>query len=103
MRRLAVHPRVCDALGAAQVTSSFARLIRDWSELLVSELRHEAGEILLAAAGVATQADLGMLARQMLERSAPPDSDVLGGAGDDEDGFKDRRSGWTCISAARGS
>ena len=29
MRRLAVHPRVLAALGAAQVTSSFARLICD--------------------------------------------------------------------------
>jgi hypothetical protein len=91
MRRLAVHPRVCAALGAGQVTSSFARLICDWSDLLPPGLRDEADEILLAAAaGGATQADLGMLARQMLERSAPPDTDGDGGAGD-EDGFKDRR------------
>jgi Domain of unknown function (DUF222) len=92
MRRLAVHPRVCAALGAAQVTSSFARLICDWSDLLPPELRDEADEILLAAAaGGATQADLGMLARQMLERSAPPDTDgPEPGAGDD-DGFRDRR------------
>jgi uncharacterized protein DUF222 len=90
MKRLAVHPRVCAALGAAQVTASFARLICDWSELLAPELRDEADEILLAAAvGGATQADLGMLARQMLERSAPPDTD--GPDGSDDDGFKDRR------------
>ena len=62
MKRLAVHPRVCAALGAAQVTSSFARLICDWSDLLPPEVRDEADEILLAAAaGGATQADLGML------------------------------------------
>ena len=91
MRRLAVHPRVAAALGAARVTSSFARLICDWSDLLPPELRDEADEILLAAAaGGATQADLGMLARQMLERSAPPDTDGPGpGAGDD--GFGGRR------------
>ena len=90
MRRLAVHPRVCAALGAGQVTASFARLICDSSELLAPELRDEADEILLAAAaGGATQADLGMLARQMLERSAAPDTDGPGGG--DDDGFKDRR------------
>ena len=90
MKRLAVHPRVCAALGAGQVTASFARLICDWSDLLAPELRDEADEILLAAAaGGATQADLGMLARQMLERSAPPDTD--GPAPGDDDGFKDRR------------
>jgi Domain of unknown function (DUF222) len=91
MRRLAVHPRVLTALGAAQVTSSFARLICDWSELLPPGLRDEADEILLAAAaGGATQADLGMLAQEMLERSAPPDADGPDG-GPDDDGFKDRR------------
>ena len=92
MRRLAVHPRVLAALGAARVTSSFARLICDWSDLLPAGLRDEADEILLAAAaGGATQADLGMLAREMLERSAPPDSDGPGGGAGDEDGFRDRR------------
>jgi hypothetical protein len=42
--------------------------------------------------GQQAQADLGMLAQQMLERSALPDSDGPdgGGAGDD-DGFSDRR------------
>ena len=94
MRRLAVHPRVAAALGAARVTSSFARLICDWSDLLPPGLRDEADEILLAAAaGGATQADLGMLAREMLERSAPPDPDSDGpdGGAGDEDGFRDRR------------
>jgi hypothetical protein len=89
MRRLAVHPRVTGALGAAEVTASFARLICDWSERLPPELRDEADEILLAAAvGGATQADLAMLAQEMLERSAPPDTD---GPGDEDDGFADRR------------
>jgi hypothetical protein len=48
MRRLAVHPRVCTALGPAQVTASFAGLICGWSDLLALELRDEADEILLA-------------------------------------------------------
>jgi hypothetical protein len=91
MRRLAVHPRVSAALGAAQVSASFARLICDGSDLLAPELRDEADEILLAAAaGGATQADLAMLAQQMHERSAPPDTDGPDGPGPD-DGFKDRR------------
>ena len=32
-----------------------------------------------------------MLVQQMRERSAPPDTDGPDGAGDDEDGFRDRR------------
>ena len=92
MKRLAVHPRVLAALAAAQVTASFARLICDASEMLAPELRDEADEILLAAvAGGATQADLVMLAQEMRERSAPPDTDGPDGAGGDEDGFTDRR------------
>jgi hypothetical protein len=92
MRRLALHPRVLAALGAGQVTSSFARLICDGSDLLVPELRDEADEILLAAAaGGATEADLVMLVQQVRERSAPPDTDGPDGADGDEDGFKDRR------------
>jgi hypothetical protein len=91
MKRLAVHPRVLSALAAGQVTSSFARLICEASELLAPELREEADEILLAAAvGGATQADLVMLAQEMRERSAPPDTDGPD-AGDDEDGFAGRR------------
>jgi hypothetical protein len=91
MRRLAVHPGVLAALAAAQVTTSFARLICDASEMLVPELLDEADEILLAAAaGGATEADLVMLAQEMRERSAPPDTDGPDG-GDDEDGFRDRR------------
>jgi Domain of unknown function (DUF222)/HNH endonuclease len=93
MRRLAVHPRVSGALAAGQVSVSFARLICEWSDLLAPELRDEADEILLAAAaGGADQADLAMLAQQMLERSAPPDTDADdSGPGGDEDGFRDRR------------
>jgi hypothetical protein len=91
MKRLAVHPLVLAALAAAQVTASFARLICDASDLLPPGLRDEADEILLAAAaGGATEADLAMLAQEMRERSAPPDTDGPDG-GDDEDGFRDRR------------
>jgi Domain of unknown function (DUF222) len=93
MRRLAVHPRAGAALGAGQVSASFARLICDWTELLPPHLRDEADEILLAAAaGGATQADLAMLAQQMHERSAPPDGDGPDGDGPGgDDGFRDRR------------
>jgi Domain of unknown function (DUF222) len=92
MRRLAVHPRVSAALGTGQVTASFARLICDWSDLLPPDMRDDADEILLAAAaGGATQADLAMLAQQMHERSAPPDTDGDDGGPGDEDGFTERR------------
>jgi hypothetical protein len=92
MRRLAVHPRVTAAMGAGQVTVSFGRLVCDLSELLPPELRDEADEILLAAAaGGATQADLGMLGREMLERSAPADAGGPDGGPGDDDGFAGRR------------
>jgi hypothetical protein len=91
MRRLAAHPRVSAALGTGQVTASFARLICDWSDLLPPDMRDDADEILLAAAaGGATQADLAMLAQQMHDRSAPPDTDGDDEPGD-EDGFTERR------------
>jgi hypothetical protein len=91
MRRLAVHPRVSAALGTGQVTASFARLICDWSDLLPPDMRDDADEILLAAAaGGATQADLAMLAQQMHDRSAPPDTDGDDDPGD-EDGFTERQ------------
>ena len=51
MKRLAVHPRVCAALGTAQVTASFAWLICDWPEMLPPELRDEADEISLFPGG----------------------------------------------------
>ena len=56
-------------------------------------MRDDADEILLAAAaGGATQADLAMLAQQMQERSAPPDTEGDDGPrGGDEDGFTGRR------------
>jgi hypothetical protein len=91
MRRLAVHPRVAAAPGAGAVSASFARLICDWSDLLPPERRDEADEILLAAAaGGASQADLAMLAQEIFERSAPPDSDGDDGP-DGDDGFVGRR------------
>ena len=51
MRRLAVHPRVLAALGAAEITSSFAWLICDCSDVLPPELRDEADEISLFPGG----------------------------------------------------
>jgi hypothetical protein len=102
MKRLAVHPRVLAALAAAQVTASFARLICDASDLLVPELRDEADEILLAAAaGGATEADLAMLAQEMRERSAPPDTDATAPTtGMTRTGSPAGGCSWTCTSAA---
>ena len=50
-RRAAAHPRVIAALGAAQVSASWARSICDWTDRLPEECREEADEILLGAAG----------------------------------------------------
>ncbi|MGH3273294.1 MAG: DUF222 domain-containing protein, partial [Streptosporangiaceae bacterium] len=96
MRRLAAHPRVGAGLADGQVSASFGRLVCDWSDLLPSDLRDQADEILLAAAAAgATQADLAMLAQQMYERSAADPGGDDGqdgddGQGGDDDGFADR-------------
>ena len=50
-RRAAAHPRVLAALGAAQISVSWARSICDWNDRLPGECRDKADEILLGAAG----------------------------------------------------
>ena len=85
MRRLRDHPAVADALKVAQISSSWARLICDWSDQLPEAARADADLILLAAAaGGAGLADLAGLAEEMRRRTARPDQDG------EDDGFADR-------------
>jgi hypothetical protein len=85
MRRLNGHRAVSAALAAGRVSSSWARQICDWSDLLPETARGDADVILLAAAeGGAELADLAGLAEEMHKRTAPPNHDG------DDDGFADR-------------
>jgi len=83
-RRLAGHPAVAAALADAQLSTSWARQICDWTDALPEAHRGDADQILLAAAlGGADLYDLGALAREMTERArTSPD--------DGDDGFEDR-------------
>jgi len=95
-RRLSAHPQVGRALAAGAVSSSWARAICSWTDLLPLTERQAADEILLAAAdGGATLADLAALALEMRRRSATPDRD--------HDEFDDRalRLGVTFRGAGR--
>jgi hypothetical protein len=96
-RRLSAHPPVSRALAAGAVSSSWARAICSWTDLLPEAARQAADEILLAAAGGgATLADLAALAQEMRRRSTAQDHD-------DDDGFDDRnlRLGVTFRGAGR--
>ena len=86
-RRAAAHPLVIAALGAAEVSTSWARSICGWSDKLPEACREEADEILLGAARQGLDLwDLTRLAGEMFEKSRPKDP------GDDEPGqaFEDR-------------
>ena len=73
-RRAAAHPRVVAALGAAEISVSWARSICDWSDRLPAGCREEADGILLGAAGRGLDLqDLTRLAGEMFERSRPED------------------------------
>jgi hypothetical protein len=83
MRRLQAHPLVAAALAAEAITASWARELCSWTDRLPTGLIQDADAILLAAAtGGADLADLALLAMEMIERSAVPDSD--------DGGFADR-------------
>ncbi len=89
MRRLAAHPRVAAALAARAISPSWALQVCRWTDELPAGVRDDADAILLGAAdGGADLADLSGLAREMRERTAPPDPDD-GPPGEDE-AFRDR-------------
>jgi hypothetical protein len=82
VRRLGAHPKVCEALAAADLSASWARQICAWSDELPDDLRDDADQILLgAAAGGARLGELAALAEEMHRRCAPDG---------DDDGFADR-------------
>jgi len=84
MKRLRAHPPVRAALAAGAVSTSWARKICEWTDLLPEDIRADADEILLAAAAEgAVLPDLAALAEEMRRRTAAPD-----GPGD---GFDERR------------
>jgi hypothetical protein len=89
MRRLAAHPGVAAALAAADISPSWAFQVCKWTEKLPADVRDDADAILLGAAdGGADLAGLSGLAREIYERTAPPDPDDVP-PGEDE-GFRDR-------------
>jgi Domain of unknown function (DUF222)/HNH endonuclease len=89
MKRLAAHPRVAAALAASEISPSWARQVCDWTDKLPAGVRDAADEILLtAASGGAGLADLSGLAREMYERTAPPEPDDSPAGPDD--GYDDR-------------
>ena len=86
-RRAAAHPRVLAALGAAEISVSWARSICDWNDRLPEACREEADGILLGAARRGLDLwDLARLAGEMFEKSRPKDP------GDEDPGrvFEDR-------------
>lgn len=86
MRRLRAHCAVADALRNAEISTSWAKEICDWTDRLPQDARADADQILLAAAaGGAELADLAKLAEEMRKRLAEPDQDG------DDDGFEDRQ------------
>jgi Domain of unknown function (DUF222)/HNH endonuclease len=84
MHRLAGHRGVADALGAGEISESWARQICDWTDTLPEEVRGEADVFLLtAAARGAELRDLGKLAEEIARQCARPDTDG-------DDGFAGR-------------
>jgi Domain of unknown function (DUF222)/HNH endonuclease len=76
VRRLAAHPAIRDALAAAELSCSWARLICGWTDTLPAGVRADADQILLvAAAAGAKLADLAGLAEEIRQRTARPDAD----------------------------
>ena len=75
---------VGDALGAGEISESWARQVCDWTDMLPEDVRADADVILLgAAAGGAELRDLGKLAEEIRRQCARPDTDG-------DDGFAGR-------------
>jgi hypothetical protein len=84
MRRLRAHQAIAGALRDANISTSWARELCDWTDKLPEEARDDADQILLAAAaGGADLHDLGRLAEEMRRRLATAD--------DGDDGFDERQ------------
>ncbi len=87
--RTATHPRVLNALAAAEVSrvsESIARTVCDWTDKLPKDCQDAADAILITAARAgANLRDLADLAGQIYAKSRPQDSDD-----GTEDGFDDR-------------
>ena len=84
MHRLAGHRTVGDALGAGEISESWARQICDWTGKLPAGVRGDADVFLLgAAADGAELRDLGKLAEEIRRQCARPDTDG-------DDGFAGR-------------
>jgi len=84
MHRLAGHRTVGDALGAGEISESWARQICDWTDKLPAEVRGDADVFLLtAAARGAELRDLGKMAEEIARQCARPDTDG-------DDGFAGR-------------
>jgi hypothetical protein len=84
MHRLGGHRAVGDALGAGEISESWARQICDWTGKLPADVRGDADVFLLtAAAGGAELRDLGKMAEEIHRQCARPDTDG-------DDGFAGR-------------
>src|SRR5580698_10020097 len=95
MKRLAAHRHVAAALAGGGISVSWARKVCEWTDQLVPDLRDDADLVLLAALdGGADLADAAGLFREILERTAPPDTDgpAFPGSGDDENFYNRRLS-----------
>ncbi len=80
MRRLREHPAIAGALAEGAISTSWARQIAEWTDLLPAGCRGDADLILLAAArGGAGLAGLAELAEEIRRRTARPDKDADGG------------------------
>jgi hypothetical protein len=85
MRRLRAHPAIAAAMRDGVISTSWARQVCDWTDLLPESACADADAILLrAAAGGAGLDDLARLVEQMRAMLAQPDA----GPGD---GFDDRQ------------
>jgi hypothetical protein len=76
MHRLAGHRAVGDALGAGEISESWARHICDWTDKLPADVRDDADAILLGAAAAGAELrDLGTLAEEIRKQCARPNTD----------------------------